>query len=485
MDYTLKNIEQLHKAYLEKETSPLVVVKQMIAKLEANKDNLMEADMFASALDMAEKLSKEEVEKDNLLWGVPFLIKDNLSTKGTITTGGSNILANFVPLYDANVVEKLKKLKAIPLAKTTLDELGMGGSGTTGHKGVTYNPYDESHLRQVGGSSAGSAAGVSAGIVPFALGSDTGDSIRKPASYTGLVGLKPTWSRISRYGLFPFSISLDTVGFFSRNVKDAALLLSVLAGHDEKDNTSSKQKVDDYLNIDGSIKGVKVAVIRQISQTIKDSHLKAAFDKSINSLKEQGAIINFVDVDINLLYGIHPTYFIISSAEATSNNASLDGVNFGNAAKGDSYIDIVKATRTNGFGKSIKTRFVLGSYSLKKANQEEVFRRAQKARGMIVRAINQVLEENDVIYLPAAPSIAPFIVSDGKESTKDEILLDNHLAIANFAGLPSITIPLTLKDKMPIGVNFTGRAFEEKVLLNIALALEKTTGLKDLTKETL
>lgn len=483
MDYGKLSITQLHDLYVNNKVTPLIVVESIIKKIKTNKDNVMEKDMFESALNTAKQLSLQPVEVDNLLWGIPYLIKDNLSTKGVETTGSSNILNGFIPLYDAEVVQRLNQKHAIALGKTTLDELGMGGSGKTGHKGYTYNPHDASHKHMIGGSSAGSAAAVAAGLVPFALGSDTGDSIRKPASHGGLVGIKPTWSRISRYGLFPFSISLDTVGFFTRNVKDSSILLTYLAGHDKKDATSSTKEVDDYINVDGQVKGVRIAIIKQIATLLKESSLKEAFDRSISSLKDKGAIIEYVDMDINLLNAIYPTYFVISSAEATSNNAALDGVNFGAQKDGQSYEQIIKNTRTSGFGNSIKNRFILGSYSLKKENQEEVFAIAQKARRLIVEAVNNILNKYDFIYLPAASDTAPTFDHVSDNNDLDQVIIDNHLALGNFAGLPSITVPLTIKQGLPFGVNIMGRAFSEKKLYSLALAVEQITGLTNLSAE--
>ena len=240
-NYKDLSIKELHALLVAKKVTPVELTKYVIELIKQDKNNAIEYLMEKEALELASSLG--EPEENNLLWGIPFAIKDNLSTKNVPTCASSNILKGYVPVYNATVVEKLLNAKAIPVAKVTLDELAMGGTGTSGHLGMTFNPYDKSHTRLVGGSSCGSAALTAAGIVPFALASDTGDSIRKPASLAGLVGFKPTWSRISRYGLFPFAPSLDTVGYFTRNIDDAALLLNVLAGRDEKDSTSSTKEV--------------------------------------------------------------------------------------------------------------------------------------------------------------------------------------------------------------------------------------------------
>ena len=340
MDYLKMTLVELHECLVRKEVTPLELVKKALKKLHANKDNAVEAFNDEEALKEAALLTEPEV--DNLFWGVPVCVKDNIATKGLLTTASSEILKDYVPVFDATVVKKLKEAKAIIIAKTTLDELAMGGTGMSGHKGYTYNPWDPSHKKQVGGSSAGSATVVSAGIVPFALGSDTGDSIRKPASYAGLVGMKPTWSRISRFGLFPFATSMDHVGYFTRSVEDAAIALNLLAGRDVNDSTSSTQPVDDYTRLlNTSIEGKRIAVIDEIVNCISNKTIVNAFNESLKTLEKLGAIINHVSVDNNVLKTILPTYMIISNCEATSNNACLDGIKYGPRHGGNSYEEII------------------------------------------------------------------------------------------------------------------------------------------------
>lgn len=480
MDYTVLSIQELHDLYVEGKTNPVEVVEQAIAKAKADKNNALEAVMYDDARKMAMQLVNEGIEEDNLLWGIPYFIKDNFSTKGVETTASSNILKGYVPHFDAEVITRLKAKKAIPLGKATLDELAMGGSGMSGHLGRTYNPFDETHQHMVGGSSAGSASLVAAGIVPFSLGSDTGDSVRKPASYAGLVGFKPTWGRISRYGLYPFTPSLDAVGYFTRNVFDAALLLDTLAGRDDKDLTSSFREVDQYSAYQADVKGLKFATLKGISNSIVNPVLKQHYDRSIEELVKRGATVEMVEIDQNLLNALFSTYFVLSCAESTSNNANLDGVKFGARQAGKTYIDVIKNTRTAGFSALIKRRFILGSYSLKQENQELLFRRAQKARRLIVEAVNKVLTDYDFIYLPAAPGIAPKFDQKSDNLNIAHLVEDNHLVIGNLAGLPSITLPLCIDRGMPIGVNITGRAFDEKRLFAAAAVVESITGLKNL-----
>lgn len=476
-NYKDLSIRELHELLVSKKVSPLELTEQAIKLAKEDKNNAFEYIMEKEAIEFASSLGEPEV--DNLLWGIPFIIKDNMSTKGIPTTGSSNILNGYVPVYDATVVAKLYEKKAVAIAKATLDELAMGGTGTSGHLGMTYNPYDKTHTRLVGGSSCGSAASVASGIVTFALGSDTGDSIRKPASYAGLVGFKPTWSRISRYGLFPFAPSLDTVGFFSRNVEDSAIALAATAGRDDNDSTSSCKLVDDYLaNLNKPVRGLKVAVIKQIVSAIKNKSVLDAFSKSLKALENRGVTVEYVDVDEELLTSLFPTYFVISCAEATSNNANLDGIKFGPYYDATTYEGVISNARTKGFSELIKRRFIFGSFALMRENQHDLFLRAQRNRRRIVDTINNILKDYDFIYAPAAPGVAPKLNEKSNRLSDEYLLADNHLVIGNFTGLPSLTLPIGMSEGLPFGANITGRAFEEAKVLQICSAIEKDTGLK-------
>lgn len=473
-DYSIK---ELHDLLVKKEITPLDLVNEAIRLAKEDNNNSFEYIMEKEAIEMASSL--KEPEENNLLWGIPFIIKDNFSTKGIPTTGSSNILKGYVPVFDATVVKKLYECKAIPVAKATLDELAMGGSGTSGHLGTTYNPYDKNHKHLIGGSSCGSASSVANGIVPFSLGSDTGDSIRKPASYAGLVGFKPTWSRISRFGLFPFAPSLDTVGYFTRSVEDAALLLPFLAGRDDNDATSSTKEVEDYLSyLDKPINNYKIAVVKEIFDAIKNENIKNAFLNTCKELQKKGVLIDFVNMGKELLESIFPTYFVISCAEATSNNANLDGIKFGPYYDGKTYEEVMSLARTKGFSELIKRRFIFGSFALMKENQNDLFIRAQKNRRRIVNKVNEILKDYDFIYLPASPNVAPKVGESSDRLSDEYLIADNHLALGNFAGLPSITLPIGFEDGLPFGANVMGRAFEEGKLFNISKSIEDITSLK-------
>ncbi len=484
MSYLDKNIVELHNLLVEKKVTPLMLATEAIEKAKKDSNNAFETILEKEALEFAKTLV--EPEKDNLFWGIPYVAKDNFSTKDILTTASSNILKDYVPVFDATVIKKLKEAKAVLIGKTTLDELAMGGTGTTGHLGMTYNPYDPEHKYMVGGSSCGSAAAVAGGIVPFALGSDTGDSIRKPASYAGLVGYKPTWGKISRYGLFPFAPSLDHVGFFTRSVLDAAYSLNLLQGKDYNDSTSSfLPNEDNTENINQGIEGMKIAVLKPIINSVHEEVILKAFDKTVEGLRKGGATVDYIDFDDDLLNAIYPTYMVISCAEATSNNANLDGIKFGPRIGGENtYQEVMMKARTTGFSELIKRRFVIGSYSLFKDNQKYLFLRAQKARHMIVRKINEVFDTYDAIYLPCVAKVRnPFDGGYSDKLSSTYLVAENHLAIGNFGGLPSISLPIGLDNKFPFDGNLTAKAHEDKKLLRIAYALEKITSLKDLSVE--
>lgn len=426
-------------------------------------------------------------DRNSLLNGIPYALKDNFSTSGILTTASSNILKDYVPVYDATVYKKLKKAGAVLVGKTVLDELAMGGTGTTGHTGIVRNPWNKDCM--IGGSSAGSASSVALGIVPFSIGSDTGDSVRKPASHGGLVGFKPTYGRISRYGLFAFASSLDHVAMFSRNVRDAAIITDVLKGKDINDMVTLNDDKKTYADlIDNDIKGKKLFYIKEICglDTYKDTSDETltktleSFHETLDKLRSQGFIIEEVSMDKKLLEAIYPTYMCISCAEATSNNSNLTGIQFGPRGGGQSVEEIMFDARTKGFSELIKRRFILGSYILQKENQEKLFLNAQRVRHMIVDKMNEFFEEYDGMIAPCSGGPAQSFDSSSEQLSDRYLILENHLAIGNFGGFPSITLPYTMINDMPVGLNITGRVKEDDVVLNMANYVEKVTGLKDI-----
>lgn len=360
----------------------------------------------------------------------------------------------------------------------------MGGTGTTAATGVVRNPWNPSRL--IGGSSAGSAAAVALGIVPFAIGSDTGDSIRKPASFGGVVGFKPTYGRISRYGLFAFASSLDHVGVFTRSVRDAAIVTDIVKGYDSKDMTSLKDDSKSYVEeLEKSLTHKKLCYIKEICDVneYQDSEVietLTKFHELLDKCRSQGFEVEEVSVDKELLDAIYPTYMIISCAEATSNNANLTGIQFGPRGDGDSIDEIMFSARTKGFSELIKRRFVLGSYILQKENQEKLFLNACRCRRLIVDKVNEIFKKYDGIILPASGKGAPSFDASSEQVSDQQLILENHMAIGNFGGFPSITIPFSFVQGMPVGVNITGRAMKDDVVLHIAQEVENITGLKGL-----
>ncbi len=436
-------------------------------------------DVYNSFVTIMDK--KDEVCSNSILSGIPYALKDNISTKGILTTASSNILKDYIPLYDATIYKKLKNSGAVLMGKTVLDELAMGGTGTTGHTGIVRNPWNKD--RMIGGSSAGSAASVALGIVPFAIGSDTGDSIRKPAAYGGIVGYKPTYGRISRYGLFSFASSLDHVGVFARSVKDVSYVMDVVKGHDDKDMTSLPDEDVSYTSeLDNDVSGKKLFYIKEAIEIDNgNNELKeiiSNFKSVLEKCKELGMIVEEVSFDKELLEAIYPVYNVISCAEATSNNSNLTGIPFGNRVDGKNVNDIMMNTRTNGFSELIKRRFVIGSYVLQKENQERLFLNACRVRRLIVNRMNELFEKYDGLIMPTSGNIAP-LFDDASDKLSDEyLILGNHLVIGNFGGFPSISIPSGFVNDMPVSVNITGRAKEDSLVLNMANKVESLLDCK-------
>lgn len=460
-------------------------IKEM--RKELDDGSISSRELFAESVSLAKKYQKDYNsfvniideyplnEGESILSGIPYALKDNISTKGILTTGSSNILKEYVPVYDATVYKKLKNSGAKLIGKTVLDELAMGGTGTTGHTGIVNNPWNSERL--IGGSSAGSAASVALGIVPFSIGSDTGDSIRKPAAYGGVVGFKPTYGRVSRYGLFPFASSLDHVGVIARNVYDISMVMNIIKGQDQKDMTTLLDDHKDYLStLNDSVQGKKLFYIKEALENNNNDSELADVINNFNEVKKKCNLLGIEvceeSIDKDILLALYPAYMSISCGEATSNNANLTGIHFGVRGEGNTPAEIIMDARTKGFSELIKRRFILGSYILRRENQEKLFLNAYRVRRIIVDKINELFKRYDGFILPATSGIAPKkdMVTD-KLSDK-YLILDNYLVIGNFGGFPSITIPSGFIDNMPIGINITGRFGEDDVVLNIANKIE-------------
>ncbi|MCI9312358.1 MAG: Asp-tRNA(Asn)/Glu-tRNA(Gln) amidotransferase subunit GatA [Erysipelotrichaceae bacterium] len=431
------------------------------------------------AQDIEEQLAHlEQIDTSAPLYGIPVVLKDNVNTKGLLTSASSRILSNYIPVYDACIVEKLKAAGAIIIAKSSMDELGMGGTNLSAYTGPVHNPYDTSRIS--GGSSGGSAVLTAADVTPLAIGTDTGDSVRKPAAYNGVVGMKPTYGRISRYGIIPYASSLDHVGYFTTSVADAALALHVLAGRDDRDMTSSTKEVPAYEQLlNSDIKGKRIAIIDNVQKAIKDESIRTGFDQLMMRLKQRGAIVESITLNEQLLAVILPTYYIIANAEATANHSNLDGIRFGVREDGNSVEDVMSHSRTAGFSANIRKRFVVGSYSLFVENQDKLFRKAQKVRRLLVEELARVLDQYDITIASAAGSIAPHPQDSVDEQLSDTYLIaENHMILGNFSGYPSISVPCGFVEGMPVGVNLMAKPFAEQTLFDIALAIEEESGLR-------
>ena len=422
---------------------------------------------------------------EDLLSGIPFGIKDNYSTKGILSTGSSNTLKDYVPFFTATAIENLTSHGCVPVNKTAMDEFGMGGTGTTAHTGIQKNPWDTS--RMCAGSSSGSAAAVAAGVYPFATGSDTGDSIRKPAAYCGIVGYKPTYGMISRNGLFAFASSLDTCGVLARSVEDAAIVVDAMKGKDPKDMTSwDSSKINLYKDLSDDVKGKKLFYIKEIVDKSNYKNLPKEteehldnFMKTIDIVKSLGIEVEEVSINKDILNAIASTYVVLSCAEATSNMSNLTGFSFGPRGDGENFQEVMKDHRTKGFSSLIKRRFVIGSYVLQTINQDRYFKNAQRARRLIVDTIKEQFKKYDGLILPVGTGPAKKLENDEMVSDDELTVLDEHLQIGNFGGFPSITIPDGFVDGLPVGINITGDCYNDQTVLNIAYALEAKMDYKN------
>ena len=447
--------------------------------LEKAKEAQARLNAAVTFVDPKEQLKElEAIGADAAMYGMPVVLKDNVNTKGIRTTASSRILDNYIPVYNAHIVDKLQAAGAVVIAKASMDELGMGGTNRNAYTGPVNNAWDESRI--CGGSSGGSAALVAAGVVPFAIGTDTGDSVRKPAAYQGIIGMKPTYGRISRYGIIPYASSLDHVGYFTTSVQDTAVALEVLAGRDDRDMTSSNRAVEAYAaNLNHDLRGKRIAVLDNVQEAVANPAIRENFDVLMKKLEARGATVTHVRMDDKLMKALMPTYYIIANAEATANHSNLDGIRFGMREAGENVEDVMINTRTKGFCSYVRKRFVIGSYSLFVENQDKIFRKAQKVRRLIVEELNRVLANSDVVIASAAGTIAP-LAEESKDSHlgADNNVAENHMVLGNFSGYPSMTMPTGFAEGMPIGINMTAKAFDEQTLFNIGLAIEEETGLK-------
>lgn len=461
------SIEELHQGFKTGQILPENYYQEIWHEAQYQQKRL---NAFAlMTFDKAQQDLKH-AQFQNILSGIPYVLKDNFNTKGIYTTASSRMLADYLPVYNAHIVDLLEKAECCLIGKASMDELGMGTMNMTALTGPVLNPWNIQ--RVAGGSSGGCAALVGSGVVPFAIGSDTGDSIRRPAGFCGIVGMKPTWGLISRYGLIPYAASLDTVGAMTRSVKDMSIVLENIAGYDEHDMTSCTKKVPSYYQfLSSDISHLKIAVIKNVYERLTDSRIKEKFMNCVSIFKRLGATIHEVEFPDTYLQALSPVYQIIANGEATSQHACLDGIKYGLQKQGKNIDDMIIRTRSQGFHQSIQQRFILGSLALKQENQEKMFRKAQQVRRLIVNSIQDLYRHYDIILTPNGEEIAPFM-DEAKQV--EYTLVDDFLIVANLAGLPSLTLPCGFVDHMPVAIHIMGRCFEEQTVLNCAYALEKS-----------
>ena len=447
-----------------------------------NAFNLVSADR---ALARAEEIDRQRAHGASAgpLAGVPIAVKDNLCVRGMRTTASSRILKQFVPPYDATAVRRMEAAGAVILGKTNCDEFAMGSSNENSAYGPVRNPWAGD--RTPGGSSGGSAAAVASRCVPLALGSDTGGSIRQPAAFCGVVGLKPTYGRVSRYGLLAFASSLDQVGPLSGTVSDAALALGVLAGPDPADATSSPQSVPDFsAALTGNVKGLRIGVPRAFVADGVDDGVRRAYDEALDTLRRAGA--KLVDIDLpHAKYAI-PVYYLVATAEASSNLARYDGVRYGHRTADDGHLglrDMYRRTRDEGFGAEVKRRIMLGTYVLSAGYYDAFYLKAQQVRTLLRQDYDAVFKVTDVVAMPTTPT-PPFRLGEKTEDPLQMYLADVFTVSANLVGLPAISVPCGFvtqaagpdpSQRLPVGLQLTGRLFDEVTLLNAADAYERLT----------
>lgn len=472
--YLNKSIKEINELLKNKTIKPIDLVEEAFQNIENNKElNAYITLNKEEAIAKAKELESKEV--DNLLFGLPIAVKDNIVTKGLRTTCASHILDNFIPIYNATVVEKINEKNMIIIGKTNMDEFAMGSSSRTSYFGAPKNPWNKEKIS--GGSSGGSATTIASRDLPFALGSDTGGSIRQPASYTGIVGMKPTYGRISRFGLVAFASSLDQIGPMTTNVYNNALLLNALVGKDEKDLTSVRREEEDFTRLIGEdIKGMKIAVPNYFMSDIVNDEIINKVKEVIEVLKSNGATVDYVDVDY--LENAVTLYQIIAMGEASSNLARFDGIRYGFSYENPENIeDVYLKTRAEGFGEEVKRRIMVGSYLLSGENAKIYYNKALSIRDDMRKALKKVFDSYDLIIGPTTTTTA-YNLTDPMDDPRKSFMDDVLVIPVNMAGLPGLNLPIGFdSNKMPIGMQIIGNSFEEAKIYKLASYLEKKLNL--------
>ena len=470
-----KSIQEIHEALKNKTIKPIDLVEEAFDRIEKNKElNAYITLNKEEAIKKAKELEEKEVG-NNLLFGLPIAVKDNIITKDLKTTCASHILENFVPIYNATVVDKIEANDMIIIGKTNMDEFAMGSTSRTSYFGAPKNPFDKTLI--AGGSSGGSAACVASNETFLALGSDTGGSIRQPASYTGIVGMKPTYGRVSRYGLVAFASSLDQIGPMTRNVYENALLLNAIAGADDKDLTSADKEPEDFTRLIGKdIKGMKIALPNYFMSDIVTEEIRNEVEKAKKLLEENGAIVDYVNM--KYLDKAVTLYQIIAMGEASSNLARFDGIRYGYRVEDPKDIDdLYLETRKNGFGKEVKRRIMVGSYLLSGENAKIYYNKALSIRDDMKKEFDQVFKNYDLIIGPTTTTTA-YDLTDSMDDPSKSFMDDVLVIPVNMAGLPGLSLPIGFgKNHMPIGLHIIGNSFDESTIYQLASFLEKQLNL--------
>ena len=481
MNITELTVHELQDKLKNKKLTVTEITQAYINRIEEKEKDVeafvttLTQEAMKQAREIQDKIEKNEIQGNYA--GIPIGIKDNICTKGIKTTCSSRMLENFISPYDATVVENLKKENMIDLGKLNMDEFAMGGSTEYSYFKKTRNPWN---LNKVpGGSSGGSAAAVAANLVPWALGSDTGGSIRQPASFCGVVGLKPTYGLVSRYGLVAFASSLDQIGPITKDVKDSAMLLNLIAGHDEKDTTSANREKIDYTKcLKNDVKGLKIGIPKEFFGEGINEEVKASLEKAIEKYKELGAEVEEFSLDI-AKYSL-ATYYIIACAEASSNLGRFDGIRYTyRTPEFKNLKELYKKSRSEGFGPEVKRRIILGTYVLSSGYYDAYYKKAQQVRTLVMNEFNKAFEKYDVILTPTSPTVS-FDIGSKSNNPLEMYLSDICTVSVNIAGLPGISIPCGVdKEGMPIGMQLIGNKFCEETILNAAYTFEQATKFRE------
>ncbi|MFH1683528.1 MAG: Asp-tRNA(Asn)/Glu-tRNA(Gln) amidotransferase subunit GatA [Candidatus Margulisiibacteriota bacterium] len=471
-----KTAHELHSLLINKKISSLELTESVLARID-KVENKIQAYVTVTkeeAIKQAKAADERIKNNDNVtpLTGIPMAVKDNMCTKGTLTTCSSKILSNYIPPYDATIVEKIKAAGAVVIGKTNMDEFAMGSSTENSGIHPTHNPWN---IKTVpGGSSGGSAAAVAANEAVLAVGSDTGGSIRQPASFCGVVGFKPTYGRVSRYGLVAFASSLDQIGPLTKDVTDTAILMNVLAGHDPKDSTSVDRPVPDYRKaLVNDVSKMRIGYIKELLSKGVEKSVKDAVQKAMKKFEGLGA--KLVEVSLPTFEYAVATYYLIAPAEASSNLARYDGVKFGHRSKESSdLISMYYNTRQEGFGNEVKRRIMIGTYALSAGYYDAYYLKALKVRTLIKEDFAKAFGKCDILLSPTAPTVA-FKLGEKSADPLSMYMSDIATIPVNLAGLPAISVPCGFSNSLPIGLQLIGQDFSEGDILRAAFAFEQNT----------